>query len=90
VGFSLVTKKNLSNRSFSGLLQPQSDGPFSFANSLAGTFRVETFNVTEVGIIASNFIQGSQRWQSIRLITGKRLKISNAGFISTVDRTPVS
>ncbi|KAH8685358.1 Six-hairpin glycosidase-like protein [Tricladium varicosporioides] len=67
---------------------PNSDGPFSFANGLAGTFRVETINVTVVGLLTSTFIQGSQRWQSIKLIAGTGLVISTVGFISTVDQTP--
>lgn len=72
-----------------GLLKAQGDGPFAFANALAATFRVETFNITQTGDLSGYFIQGSQRWQSIKLISGKKLVIQRAGFISSVDRSPV-
>ncbi|KAM3065058.1 hypothetical protein ACMFMF_011370 [Clarireedia jacksonii] len=78
------------SETFTGLLSPQSDGPFAFANSLSGTFRVETINITNIGLLTSSFIQGSQRWQSIKLIKGNGLKISTAGFLSSVERTPLS
>ncbi|KAJ5919313.1 hypothetical protein N7466_010256 [Penicillium verhagenii] len=75
---------------FPGLLKPQGDGPFAFANALGATFRVETFNITHTGDLAGYFIQGSQRWQSIKLISGKKLVIKRAGFISSVDQSPLS
>jgi len=73
-----------------GLLVAQSDGPFAFANGLGATFRVETFNITQPCSLASYFIQGSQRWQSIRLIKGSALTISRAGFASSVSQQHVS
>ncbi|KAF7556572.1 hypothetical protein G7Z17_g1309 [Cylindrodendrum hubeiense] len=75
--------------SYVGLENPQGDGPFAFANALAATFRVETFNVTQIGELNGYFIQGSQRWQSIRLIRGSGLTIERAGFVSTIDETPI-
>lgn len=73
-----------------GLLMPNSDGPNAFANGLSATFRVETLNITQTGLLTSSFIQGSQRWQSIKLIKGSGLKISRAGFLSSVTQIPVS
>jgi hypothetical protein len=70
-------------------LKFEGDGPFAFANALAATFRVETFNITKTGDLSGYFIQGSQRWQSIKLISGKKLVIQRAGFVSSVDQSPV-
>ncbi|KAJ5640999.1 Six-hairpin glycosidase-like protein [Penicillium herquei] len=74
---------------FEGLLSPQGDGPFAFANGLSATFRVETFNITKPGLLKGYFIQGSQRWQSIRLVNEGSLKIKRAGFVSSVDQSPL-
>jgi hypothetical protein len=65
---------------YDGLLQPYADGPWTFSNGLANTFRVETFNVTELGYIESFFVQGGQRWQSARLITNGTVTIGHLGF----------
>lgn len=75
---------------FTGLVETQSDGPYAFSNGLSNTFRVETFNITQPGRLTSYFIQGSQRWQSIKLISGSDLEIATAGFEATVDTSPIS
>ncbi|PQE11261.1 is able to hydrolyze alpha-1 protein [Rutstroemia sp. NJR-2017a BVV2] len=74
---------------FDGLNNVFSDGPYAFSSSLANTFRVETFNVTNVGPFQSYFIQGGQRWQSIRLLTAGSVSFSSVGFISSVDTPDV-
>lgn len=68
---------------FSGLLQPFSDGPWTFSNGLANSFRVETFNVTDTGYLESFFMQGGQRWQSVRLITNGSVTIDSFGLRAT-------
>src|SRR6202012_4720331 len=68
-----------------GLSHPWADGPYPFANSLSNTFRVETFNVTEPGEIKAYFVQGGQRWQSIRVLTEGQVTCSEIGFIPTID-----
>jgi hypothetical protein len=68
---------------FSGLLQPYSDGPWTFSNGLSNTFRVESFNITTTGYIESFFVQGGQRWQSAKLITNGSVTIDRLGFRST-------
>jgi len=68
----------------------QADGPFAFANTLSATFRVETFNITKTGEYRAYFIQGAQRWQSIRLVRGSGITISKAGFVSSISMQPVS
>ncbi|KAJ5753780.1 uncharacterized protein N7511_007933 [Penicillium nucicola] len=78
------------SEAFNGLLVPQSDGPFAFSNALAGTFRIETFNITKIGPLDGFFIQGSQRWQSIKLVKGEKLVIKKIGITPTVDQTPIS
>jgi len=75
---------------FSGLLQPYSDGPWTFSNGLANRFRVETFNITETGYIEGFFVQGGQRWQSARLITNGSVTIDRLGLRSTAQNVPVS
>ncbi|BGP29034.1 hypothetical protein JCM10296v2_000770 [Rhodotorula toruloides] len=65
-------------------------GPFPFSNGLSSEFRVETLNVTKTGELASFFIQGSQRWESVKLIKGQGVEIKSAGFISSVDEAPIA
>lgn len=70
--------------------EPFSDGPWTFANELANTFRVETFNVTGPGDIQSFFIQGGLRWQSLQLLSPQStVKICRVGIQSANDRTAV-
>lgn len=68
---------------FSGLLQPYSDGPWTFSNGLSNTFRVETFNITDTGYVESFFVQGGQRWQSAKLITNGSVTVDRLGLRST-------
>ncbi|KAL7337612.1 catalytic activity: RhaA is able to hydrolyze alpha-1 [Rhodotorula toruloides] len=75
---------------FNGLKVNYSDGPFPFSNGLSSEFRVETLNVTKTGELASFFIQGSQRWESVKLIKGQGVEIKSAGFISSVDEAPIA
>ncbi|KAJ0423195.1 hypothetical protein BJY00DRAFT_310324 [Aspergillus carlsbadensis] len=74
---------------FSGLLEPLSDGPSLFVSSNANSFRVEIFNVTQPGRLRSYLIQGGQRWQSIRLLSGGTVKFGTVGFKSTVGEVDV-
>jgi hypothetical protein len=68
---------------FTGLASPLSDGPYAFANALANTFRVETFNFTGPGTVTSSLIQGGQRWQSMRLLTSGTVTFAKVGFQAT-------
>ncbi|KAJ9125064.1 hypothetical protein QFC22_000017 [Naganishia vaughanmartiniae] len=59
-----------------------------FTNQLASNFRTETINVTDVvlnqgSMFESFFIQGSQRWQSVRLTQGSSLTLQSVGFRPT-------
>lgn len=65
---------------YSGLLQPYSDGPWTYSNGLSNTFRVETFNITAPGYMESFFVQGGQRWQTVRLITNGSVTFNHVGF----------
>ncbi|CAG8944711.1 unnamed protein product [Penicillium salamii] len=69
---------------FTGLLEPFSDGPSLFVSSLANSFRVETFNITQPGQFSSDLLQGGQRWQSIRLLTQSTVKFESVSFKSSV------
>lgn len=55
-----------------------------FVNGLMNTFRVETFNITKNGLTESFFLQGGQRWQSIRLLKGSSVKLSSVGVRASV------
>ncbi|RAK75976.1 putative alpha-L-rhamnosidase C [Aspergillus fijiensis CBS 313.89] len=74
---------------YTGLDEPFADGPFDFANGLSNTFRVETFNVTSTGRVESFFIQGGQRWHTLKLLTDGSIRICDVGLRSENDRTPV-
>ncbi|PYH95280.1 hypothetical protein BO71DRAFT_209277 [Aspergillus ellipticus CBS 707.79] len=92
-GFPTFEVQNLSgpaqievkySEQLTGLEEPFSDGPSLFVSSLSNSFRVETFNVTQPGNISSGFLQGGQRWQSIRLLTSNTLTLRSASIKSTV------
>lgn len=74
---------------FDGLNQPFADGPWTFSNGLANTFRTETFNITEPGIYSSFFNQGGLRWQSVRLLTNGEIQFSAVGLRPSVEIYPV-
>lgn len=58
-----------------------------FTNGLMNSFRHETFNITQPGIIESYFIQGGLRWQSITLMGDTPLTIRKAGLRPSVNIT---
>lgn len=69
---------------------PFADGPWTFSNGLSNTFRVETFNVTELGHVQSFLIQGGLRWQRLQLLNPKStIKICRAGIRSANGRTAI-
>lgn len=68
---------------FPALALPQSDGPYTFTIGLANAFRVETIDLTRPGKLQSYFIQGGQRWQTLRLLTNTTIVLSEVGFNST-------
>ncbi|TDZ21665.1 hypothetical protein Cob_v005285 [Colletotrichum orbiculare MAFF 240422] len=70
---------------FDGLHHPFGDGPYTFSNQLGNSFRVETFNISSTGCLASPLIQGGQRWQSIRLLTNASVSFASVGFEATID-----
>ncbi|RDW74895.1 hypothetical protein BP6252_06037 [Coleophoma cylindrospora] len=65
---------------FQALSNNFSDGPYPFAIGLSNTYRVETFDVTTPGIFESFFLQGGQRWQSIRLLTPGSITFASVGL----------
>ncbi|KAK3941045.1 glycoside hydrolase family 78 protein [Diplogelasinospora grovesii] len=71
---------------FAALNSNFSDGPFPYAVSLANTYRVETYEIDCAGTTQAFLLQGGQRWQSIRLLTGDSIAFSSAGIVPT---TPV-
>ncbi|KAG8630089.1 hypothetical protein KVT40_001708 [Elsinoe batatas] len=74
--------------SFVSLEAPFADGPWTFVQGLSNTFRTETFDVTKHGRLDSFFIQGGQRWESIRLLTNGTVTL-RAGHRLSTDHTPL-
>ncbi|KAF2191224.1 glycoside hydrolase family 78 protein [Zopfia rhizophila CBS 207.26] len=70
---------------FDGLNHPFGDGPYCYSNQMGNSFRVETFNVTSKGRLASSLLQGGQKWQSMRLLTNGTISFSNVGYEATID-----
>lgn len=70
---------------FDGLNHVWADGPYYFTNGLSNSFRVETFNITKPGKLESYFVQGGQRWQSIKLLTKGHITLTEVGFVPTID-----
>lgn len=68
---------------FPALVLPQADGPWSFTVGLANSFRVETLKLTETGKLQNYFIQGGQRWQTLRLLTNTTVVFKDIGLNST-------
>ena len=69
------------------LSNPNADGPWTFSNGLSNTFRVETFNVSNAGYLESFFVQGGQRWQTVRLLTNDSVTIESIGMRATSQHT---
>jgi hypothetical protein len=91
-GFPIFSVESLSGDSqievkyseeFPAIALPQADGPWPFTVGLANGFRIETFNLTECGKVQSFFVQGGQRWQTVRLLTNTTIAFSEIGFNST-------
>jgi len=61
-----------------------------YTNGLSNSFRTETFTFTEPGQIQSFFIQGSQRWQTVSLVTNTSVTISGVGFQPSVNILPAN
>lgn len=72
---------------YPAILENMADGPLTFSNGLSNTFRIETFNVTGTGYVESFFIQGGQRWQTVRLLTNKSVELQGLGFRATSQHT---
>ncbi|KAL4746873.1 Six-hairpin glycosidase-like protein [Aspergillus terricola var. indicus] len=73
-----------------GLDEPFADGPWTFSNGLANSFRVETFNISRPGHVESFFQQGGQRWQSLRLLNiDTTVRLCGVGIRSLNERTEV-
>lgn len=69
---------------FSVPLANFSDGPLPFNIGLSNSYRVETFQVTELGYLEAFLLQGGQRWQSIRHLTQGAVTFSSVGFVPSV------
>ncbi|USP75811.1 glycoside hydrolase family 78 protein [Curvularia clavata] len=76
------------SESFATIQGDNADGPWTFSNGLANTWRVETFNITGEHT-ESFFVQGGQRWQTIRLLTNNSLTLERVGFRSTSEHKEV-
>lgn len=70
------------------LAQPQSDGPWTFSNQNSASFRIETFDLTDTARLQSFFIQGGQRWQTVRLLTNTSVSFRSISFNLTSAHIP--
>ncbi|TLS22618.1 uncharacterized protein PpBr36_06749 [Pyricularia pennisetigena] len=78
---------------FAALEHVWSDGPYPYQQGLANAFRVETFNISAAGSVASGLIQGGQRWQSIRLLDARAdvgVTFQSVGFEATAGGTEIA
>ena len=73
---------------FVALANPNSDGPWTFILGLSNSFRVESFDITDVGYTKSFFIQGGQRWETVRLLTNTTLTLGSVGQRSSSAHVP--
>ncbi|KAF1955146.1 Six-hairpin glycosidase [Byssothecium circinans] len=74
---------------YPALSEPFSDGPYPFSNGLSDTFRVETFNITAAGNFESFFVQGGQRWETVKLLTNNRVEFQSVGFRATSQHSSI-
>lgn len=97
-GFPFITTSNVKtpvqievkySESYVGLENVNGDGPWTFSNGLANSWRVETFNVSKAGHLESYFVQGGQRWQTIRLLTKGSITLERVGMRATSQQEPV-
>ncbi|KAJ5061302.1 Six-hairpin glycosidase-like protein [Bipolaris maydis] len=77
------------SEAFAYLADENADGPWTFSNGLSNTWRVETFNITSGGHTESFFVQGGQRWQTIRLLTNHSLTLESVGLRATSEHKDV-
>jgi hypothetical protein len=77
------------SESLAGLSHGNADGPWTFSNGLSGTFRVETFEITDSAHVESFFVQGGQRWQSIRVLSDEPITFDRVGFRATSEHKDV-
>ncbi|KAL5377223.1 hypothetical protein DPSP01_009889 [Paraphaeosphaeria sporulosa] len=75
------------SESLVGLSHDNADGPWTFSNGLSNSFRVETFAIDDSGHVESFFVQGGQRWQSIRVLGKGTITLDRVGFRATSDHT---
>lgn len=66
---------------YAGLLQPQGDGPYPFAISLADTYRSHNISLRSGEQYQSQLVQGGQRWQAI--IASGPTTLDSVGFTPT-------
>ncbi|PPJ49815.1 hypothetical protein CBER1_03351 [Cercospora berteroae] len=75
---------------FTAFDNPYSDGPWTFSNGLSTSFRTETFEFSKPGRQQAYFLQGGQRWQTIRLLTNTTVTFRSVGLNSTSKNEPSS
>ncbi|KAM3423867.1 hypothetical protein BST61_g1263 [Cercospora zeina] len=75
---------------FTAFDNPYSDGPYTFANGLSSSFRTETFELSQLGRQQAYFLQGGQRWQTVRLLTNTTVTFRSIGLNLTSENEPAS
>jgi len=75
---------------YPGILRNDGDGPFPFSAG-ADTLRRSRFRITYPGFYESKYVQGSQRWMKVTLVSSTpcSVSLSLAGFKPTTSNTPL-
>ncbi|ETS77973.1 hypothetical protein PFICI_10035 [Pestalotiopsis fici W106-1] len=66
-----------------------SDGPLPLAATM-DTYRVNRYNVSQVGQVSNLLIQGAFRYQKLNLSSPGALSLKNIGVWPTIDTTPLT
>ncbi|KAJ5569238.1 bacterial alpha-L-rhamnosidase domain protein [Penicillium hetheringtonii] len=65
------------------------DGPLTLAAAM-DTYRVNRYNITELGPYKNKLIQGGLRYQKLNFSTAGELQLSHIGLVPTTETTPIS
>ncbi|KAJ5720714.1 alpha-l-rhamnosidase [Penicillium malachiteum] len=76
---------------YPGILRPDGDGPYPFSAG-ADTRRRVRFRLKGQGLYESKYVQGSQRWLKLTLVSPApfSVRIALAGFIPTTSNLPLN
>ncbi|KAI9162694.1 glycoside hydrolase family 78 protein [Paramyrothecium foliicola] len=77
------------SESKAGLESYMGDGPIALSATM-DTYRVNSYNISSVGVVTNRLIQGAFRYQKLNLSSSGELKLRAVGVIPTTNTIPVS